>query len=129
MALALGRRQDADRHFAAAALSRHRHAAALVRAQGWLAEALRADASDNQRRLLGACHRGLAVLDDHLLTLGASELRVQATAHGAELAALAQRAALRSGLPRQLLGWSERWRAAALAVPPGRLAMRSFRPS
>jgi CHAT domain len=122
MALALGRRQDADRHFAAAALSRHRHAAALVRAQGWLAEALRADASGNQRRLLGACHRGLAVLDDHLLTLGASELRVQATAHGAELAALAQRAALRSGRPRQLLGWSERWRAAALAVPPARPA-------
>ena len=81
-------------------------------------------------RLLGACHRGLAVLDDHLLTLGASELRVQATAHGAELAALAQRAALRSGRPRQLLGWSERWRAAALAVPPaaGRRCA-SFRPS
>jgi hypothetical protein len=120
MALALGRRQDADRHFAAAALSRHRHAAALARAQGWLAEALRADASGNRRRLLGACHRGLAVLDEHLLTLGASELRAQATAHGAELAALAQRAALKSGQPRQLLGWSERWRAAALAVPPAR---------
>jgi tetratricopeptide (TPR) repeat protein len=122
MALALGRRQDADRHFAVAALSRHRHVAALARAQGWLAEALRAEASGNQRRLLGACHRGLAVLDEHVLTLGASELRAQATAHGAELAALAQRAALRSGRPRQLLGWSERWRAAALAVPPARPA-------
>jgi CHAT domain-containing protein len=122
MALALGRRQDADRHFAAAALSRHRHVAALARAQGWLAEALRARAAGNQRRLLSACHRGLAVLDDHLLTLGASELRAQATAQGAELAALAQRAALRSGRPRQLLGWSERWRAAALAVPPARPA-------
>jgi hypothetical protein len=122
MALALGRPQDADRHFAIAALSRHRHVAALARAQGWLAEALRADASGNQRRLLGACHRGLALLDEHLLTLGASELRAQATAHGAELAALAQRAALRSGRPRQLLGWSERWRAAALAVPPARQA-------
>ena len=48
MALALGRRQDADRHFAAAALSRHRHAAALARAQGWLAEALRAEAAGNR---------------------------------------------------------------------------------
>jgi hypothetical protein len=122
MALALGRPQDADRHFAIAALSRHRHVAALARTQGWLAEALRADASGNQRRLLGACHRGLALLDEHLLTLGASELRAQATAHGTELAALAQRAALRSGRPRQLLGWSERWRAAALAVPPARPA-------
>ena len=33
----------------------------------------------------------LAVLDEHLLTLGATELRAQATAQGAELAALAQR--------------------------------------
>jgi CHAT domain len=122
IALALGRRQDVDRHLAAAALGRRRHVAALARAQGWLAEALRADAAGNQRRLLSACHRGLAVLDEHLLTLGASELRAQATAHGAELAALAQRAALRSGRPRQLLGWSERWRAAALAVPPARPA-------
>jgi hypothetical protein len=49
--------------------------------------------------------------------LGAAELRAHATAHGAELAALAQRAALRSGQPRLLLEWSERWRAVALAVP------------
>jgi tetratricopeptide (TPR) repeat protein len=122
MALALGRRQDADRHLEAAARGRHRRVTALARAQGWLAEALRADAAGNQRRLLGACRRGLAVLDEHLLTLGASELRARATAQGAEFAALAQRAALRSGRPRQLLGWSERWRAAALAVPPARPA-------
>src|SRR5487761_1382102 len=120
VALALGRRQDADRHFAAAARSRHHRASALVRAHGWLAEALRADAAGNQRRLLSACRQGLAVLDEHLVTLGASELRAQATAHGAELAALAQRAALRAGRSRPLLAWSERWRASALAVPPAR---------
>ena len=39
------------------------------------------------------------MLDAHRLTLGASELRAQATAAGAELAELAQRQALRSGLP------------------------------
>ena len=120
VALALGRRQDADRHFAAAARSRHHRASALVRAHGWLAEALRADAAGNQRRLLSACRQGLAVLDEHLVTLGASELRAQATARGAEFAALAQRAALRSGRSRQLLAWSERWRASALAIPPAR---------
>jgi tetratricopeptide (TPR) repeat protein len=120
VALALGRRQDADRQFAAAARSRHHRASALVRAHGWLAEALRADAAGNQRRLLSACRQGLAVLDEHLVTLGASELRAQATARGAELAALAQRAALRSGRSRQLLVWSERWRASALAIPPAR---------
>ena len=120
IATALGRTQDADRHFAAGAVSRHRRVSALARAQGWLAEALRADAMGNQRRLLSACRQGLAVLDEHLVTLGASELRAQATAQGAELAALAQRAALRSGRSRQLLAWSERWRASALAVPPAR---------
>jgi hypothetical protein len=120
VALALGRRQDADQQFAAAARSRYRRASALVRAHGWLAEALRADAAGNQRRLLSACRQGLAVLDEHLVTLGASELRAQATAQGAELAALAQRAALRSGRSRQLLAWSERWRASALAIPSAR---------
>jgi hypothetical protein len=91
-----------------------------MRVQGWLAEALREDAAGERRRLFAACRRGLAVLDEHRLTLGASELRAQATAHGAELAALAQRAALTSGRPRTLLGWSERWRATALAAPPVR---------
>lgn len=54
------------------------------------------------------------------MTLGASELRARATAQGAELAALAQQAALRSGGPRRLLVWSERWRATALSAPPTR---------
>ena len=56
-------------------------------------------------------------MDEHRFTLGASELRAQATAHGAELAALAQRHAARAHRPRLLLAWSERWRATALAVP------------
>jgi tetratricopeptide (TPR) repeat protein len=120
IALAVGRRDAADRHLAAAARSRYRRTAALARAHGWLAEALRADAAGNDRRLLSACRRGFAVLDEHQLTLGASELRAQATAQGAELAALAQRYALRSGKPRLLLAWSERWRATAQAVPPAR---------
>jgi CHAT domain-containing protein len=56
-------------------------------------------------------------LDENRFTLGASELRAQATAHGAELALLAQRHAARGHRPRLLLTWSERWRATALAVP------------
>ncbi len=71
------------------------------------------------RRLLAACRRGLEVLDEYRFTLGASELRAQATAHGAELAVLAQRQAVRTDRPRLLLAWSERWRATALAVPAG----------
>jgi tetratricopeptide (TPR) repeat protein len=122
LARALGRAQEADGHFAAAALARYHRVPALARVQGWLAEALRADAAGDRRRLLAACGRGLAILDEHQLTLGASELRVQATAHGAELAMLAQRAALESGRPRLLLTWSERWRATAHAIPPARPA-------
>src|SRR6266545_4863151 len=118
-ALALARFQDADRHLAIAARARRR-GPVLYRAGGWLAEALRAEAVAGPRQVLNACRRGLDLLDEHRDTLGASELRAQATAHGAELAALAQRQALRAGRPRRLLVWSERWRATALAVPPVR---------
>jgi len=116
VALDLGRRAEADRHLAAAARSRRR-GPAMARATGWLGEALRADAAGQPRRLLAACRRGLEVLDEHRFTLGASELRAQATAHGAELAALAQRHAARARRPRLFLAWTERWRATALAVP------------
>jgi hypothetical protein len=119
VALKLDRPMVAHRHFAAAARARRR-GPALSRAGGWLAVALAAEAAGEPRRLLHACRRGLAIVDEHLLTLGASELRAQATAQGAELAALAQRHALRSRRPRLLLAWSERWRATALAVPPVR---------
>jgi tetratricopeptide (TPR) repeat protein len=116
VALELGHRAAADDHFIEAAKSRRR-GPALSRASGWLSEALRAEAAGDPRRLLTACRRGLEVLDEYRFTLGASELRAQATAHGAELAVLAQRHAVREQRPRQLLAWSERWRATALAVP------------
>ena len=119
MALDLHRRDVADRHLVAAARTRRR-GGALPRASGWLGEALRAEAAGDRRRLLAACHRGLEVLDEHRFTLGASELRAQATAHGAELAELGQRHAARARRPRLLLTWSERWRATALAVPAAR---------
>src|SRR6266700_663661 len=70
--------------------------------------------------MLGACRRGFDLIDQHLLTLGATELRARATMQGAEFAVLAQRHAVRAGRPRQLLQWSERWRATALAAPPVR---------
>ena len=118
-ALRLGRIADAQAQLAIAARARHR-GPALTRASGWLAEALLADSAGQTRRTLAACRRGLAVLRAHSLTLGATELRAQATAHGLELAELAQRVCLRTGPPRRLLVWSERWRATAAAVPPVR---------
>ena len=116
VALELGRTNDANRHLAKAARNRRR-GTPLSRASGWLGEALRAGAAGDHRRQLAACRRGLQLLDEHRFTLGASELRAQATAHGTELAYLAQRHATNAGRSRQLLAWSERWRATALAVP------------
>ncbi|MEW2294531.1 CHAT domain-containing protein [Streptomyces sp. NPDC006743] len=119
IALALGRPAEAERHLAVAARSR-RGGPPLARMTGWAAQALRARAAGSGRGVLEACRRGLDVLDDHRMTLGASELRARATAQGAELAALAQQAALASGSPRRLLVWSERWRATVLSAPPTR---------
>jgi tetratricopeptide (TPR) repeat protein len=116
VALDLGRRDDADCHLIVAARGRRR-GLAMSRASGWLSEALRAEAAADPRRLLAACRQGLEVLDEHRFTLGASELRAQATAHGAELAAIAQRHAARAHRPRLFLAWTERWRATALTVP------------
>ncbi|MFE9702601.1 CHAT domain-containing protein [Streptomyces sp. NPDC005930] len=119
IALGLGWTADAERHLAVAARSRH-SGPPLARMTGWAAQALRARAAGSARGVLEACRRGLEVLDDHRMTLGASELRARATAQGAELAALAQRASLVSGGPRRLLDWSERWRATVLSAPPTR---------
>jgi hypothetical protein len=88
----------------------------LNRSVAWLARALQADARGNARATLAACRRGLDVLGAHQMTLGATELRAYGTAHGAELAMLAQREALRRGDSRRLLFWSERWRATTLAA-------------
>ncbi|MEU7319282.1 CHAT domain-containing tetratricopeptide repeat protein [Streptomyces griseoviridis] len=119
IALGLGWTDDAERHLAVAARSRH-GGPPLARMTGWAAQALRARSAGSGRGVLEACRRGLDVLDDHRTTLGASELRARATEQGAELAALAQQASLESGGPRRLLVWSERWRATVLSAPPTR---------
>ncbi|MGX7826201.1 CHAT domain-containing protein [Actinokineospora sp. 24-640] len=111
---ALARGLPSTAHLERAATARRR-GPAISRVDGWLAQALLADAAGDDRGMLVACRRGLDVLDDHRLTLGASELRARATARGAQLAELGQRACARE--PRRLLQWSERWRATACAVP------------
>ncbi|GIF22127.1 hypothetical protein Ate02nite_48570 [Paractinoplanes tereljensis] len=107
----------------------HRHLAAPAAGRGgdlqrqvlrWHARALLALSHRDSRTMLVACRRGLALIDQYLGTLGATELRAQATTHGAELASLALRHAIRRADPWQVLRWSERWRAVALAVPPAR---------
>jgi tetratricopeptide (TPR) repeat protein len=115
LALSRGRLAEADQHLERAARSRRRRPP-LTRSVAWLARALQAEARGNDRATLAACARGLDALDEHQMTLGATELRAHGTAHGAELAMIAQRDALRRGDVHRLLFWSERWRATALAA-------------
>ena len=119
LALARGRRDEAARHLRSAAATRHR-GPPRTRSAGWLAQAIWCEAEGRERGMLAACDRGLALLDLHLRTLGATELRTLATARGAELAGMVLRHAVRRGDARQFLVWSERWRATVLRVTPVR---------
>jgi tetratricopeptide (TPR) repeat protein len=119
IALGLGDAAVAQDHLELAARTRRR-GPAISRATGWLARALQAEAAGDPRAMLAACRRGLDMLDEHRLTLGATEMRARASVHGAELAALATRHAARVGDAKQLLLWSERWRATALSAAPVR---------
>lgn len=91
-----------------------------TRIAGWLARAMLCQLEGHSRGMLAACERGLQQLDLYLRTLGATELRVLATGQGSELASMALRHALGRSDARQVLRWSERWRAVALAVSPVR---------
>ena len=119
IALTAGRRDEAARHLRTAANARHR-GQLRTRSVGWLAQATWAEAEQRWRGMLAACDRGLALLDLHLQTLGATELRTLATVNGAELADMALRHAVRRGDARLFLDWSERWRGTVLRVTPVR---------
>ena len=119
LALARGRRDEAALHLRSAAGARHR-GQLRTRSTGWLAEATWCEAEGRWRAMLAACDRGLALLDLHLRTLGATELRTLATANGAELVGMVLRHAVRRGDARLFLEWSERWRATVLRITPVR---------
>ena len=119
IALTAGRRDEAARHLRTAANARHR-GQLRTRGVGWLAQATWAEAEQRWRGMLAACDRGLALLDLHLQTLGATELRTLATLNGAQLADMALRYAVRRGDARLFLEWSERWRGTVLRVTPVR---------
>jgi len=120
LALDLGRTALGHAQLRAADPRKHRSTSARV--TGWLARAtLHADRREGAA-LLRACDAGLRVLDTHLDTLGATELRSVATAEGGALATMALRHALDRHRADLVLTWSERWRAVALAVTPVRPA-------
>ena len=108
-----GHDDEAEQSLEAAAATRH-HGPPLSRSAGWLAAALLADQRHDRRALYAACRHGLDAVDEHRSILGDIELRALASGHGLELAQLAVAEAVRSGQPRQILWWTERWRATAL---------------
>jgi tetratricopeptide (TPR) repeat protein len=107
----------------AAATSRTR-GPALVRARGWYARALQrraaGDRDDDCDGVLSAARSGLRILDEHGAAMGATDLRVHAAAHRADLVALGLRVAFETGHPHRLLEWSERARASQLLTAPVR---------
>jgi len=119
LALRRGIPARAAAHLAAAARPR-RAGSPLTRSRAWLAQALLCQLRGQEPAMLAACRRGLDILAEHQQTLGASELRAAVTAHGRELAAMGQRAALRRDDGERLLAWSERWRATVQAATPVR---------
>lgn len=118
IALARKDSSEAVRHLSIAARARKR--GLRTRGAGWLAQALLHQDGGRSRGMLGACRQGLSLIEIYVRTLGATELRALATAQGAELAAMALRYAVERGSGRQVLEWSERWRATVLAIPPVR---------
>ncbi len=122
VALALGRAEDAARDLATVARAR-RSGPVAQRLGAWHAEALQRLAAGRRAGALRALRAGLAVLDAHRLTLGATELRTGAAVHGNALTALGLGLALQSGRAAAVLEWAERGRAGALwqrpARPPG----------
>ncbi|GAB3132340.1 CHAT domain-containing protein [Microbispora hainanensis] len=103
----------------AAAATRSR-GPALVRARGWYARALQRRAEGDARGVLAAVRTGLRVLDEHASAMGATDLRVHAAAHRADLVALGLEVAFEAGRPDGLLEWSERARASRLPAAPVR---------
>lgn len=86
----------------------------LLRLKGWLAAAWAAELRGDRQLSLRHCRSGLGDLERHRAVLGSAELRVLASAHGADLGQIGLRALAQSGSPAQVFGWMERTRAAAL---------------
>lgn len=95
-----------------------RHGSALLRIQGRVAEAERADLEGDGRRVSSAARAGLRTLDRYRSTFDAVELRARAAAYGEGLAVLGLHWAVSTGRPERIWSWLERTRAAALVESP-----------
>ncbi len=97
-----------------------RQVSASVQASLWHARALLRVAEGDRTGALQALRSGMGVLDEYRAALGATELRVRAARHAAELASLGLKLSVEADEPVDALRWSEYGRAQALRVPPAR---------
>ena len=121
-ALELGRPRLARRQLELAAAARNAKPAhpVQVRTRAWHAAALLRLSRGDRRGASAAVAAGLRALEEHRMTLGATELRAHASGHGEELATLGLRLALESGSAARVLAAAERRRAAGLLLRPAR---------
>ncbi|BEL04697.1 CHAT domain-containing protein [Actinoplanes sichuanensis] len=117
-ALAAGRTEEATELLRHTGRARGAGSPAAQRVSAWHAEALLRIAGGDRRGAHAALRAGLRALDEHRLTLGATELRVRAAEHGLELVRTAMDAAVADGSALALLTWAERGRAAAQQARP-----------
>ena len=119
LALALGQPMVARLELGKAVLARRRGTADL-RARAWHANALLLMAEGNRPGAKRAVSHGLRVVQQHIASLGGTELRARAAGHGSKLARLGVFLALEDRRPGELLRCAERWRASSLRYPPVR---------
>ena len=91
-----------------------------ARLRGHYAHVLLREASDDRRGTMSALVSGLRVLDEHQALLGATELRAQVSAVGADLVRKGLDLALAAGNARSVLQWADRGRARATRPRPVR---------
>jgi tetratricopeptide (TPR) repeat protein len=120
MALARGRTDLAREVLATSRITGR--AAPALRVQAWHGRALLRLAEGDRAGARRAARRGLAVVEAHRDGLGATELRANASALGADLARLGVRLALEQGRPAAVLAATEAHRAGALHLPTARPA-------
>lgn len=106
LSAALGRRRKAALAFGRAATAAS--GPVLVRIQGRIAAARRAELEGNTRRLAQICRLGLDELASYRATVASAELRARVAAHGTALAQIGLAAALRSERAEQVWSWIER---------------------
>ncbi|HUH08787.1 MAG TPA: CHAT domain-containing protein [Egibacteraceae bacterium] len=117
VALELGRPIIARRELTSASRGRSR-APVAQRIRARQADALLRLAAGDRRGAERSARAGMDLLERHRALLGATDLRVHASAHAAELSELGLRLAIEDASASRVLRWAERSRAGTLALPP-----------